>query len=324
MIRVTTVLFTLLTMGLGTSSLAQPLQPVDFAIEPMTFTCQQTTCDAELWLPALQNNEARPPVIVMAHGFGALRDWGLAPFAEHFVRAGFAVLQFDFRGFGQSGGSTRRVVDGKAHVEDWHSALDAIAQHPRVDPERIGIWGVSFSGGQALAIGAERPNQIKALSALVPFVSGFSSGLQYPIRFYPKALWYALRDTLRFENDHPIYVPMISPDGFAALVCDECYEGYHGLMPADAQNLVAARIFLSLPFWSPGSSASDIQAPTLVIAAENDGLIPIGKLREVVSTIPTSEYVELVGADHFSPTASPFFEAVVARQTAFFTEQLMP
>ena len=295
-------------------------------VQPMTFACQQVTCDGEIWLPAARSDGQKPPVILMAHGFGALRDWGLTPFAERFVKAGFAVVRFDYRGFGKSGGQPRRVVDGQAHVKDWLSALDAVAQRKDIDPQRIGIWGSSYSGGQVLVVGAERAQQVKAVSAQVPFVSGLSSGLQFPIKYQPMATWHALRDLMRGDDEEPVYVPIIAQDAFAALICAECKEGYKKLVPAgqEAQNKVAARVFLSLPFWFPGDSAPQIQAPTLIIAAEKDGLIPVKKVREVAKSVPKGEYLELPGADHFSPYTGPVFEQVVARQTAFFTRHLKP
>ena len=137
-----------------------------------TFPCQQARCDAELWLPAQAPGARKPAVILMAHGFGATKEWGLPAFAERFVKAGFAVVRFDYRGFGKSGGQPRRVVDGQAHVKDWLSAIDAIRQRPDVDGQRLGIWGTSYSGGQVLVAGAERPGVVKAVSAQVPFVSG--------------------------------------------------------------------------------------------------------------------------------------------------------
>ena len=42
------------------------------------------------------------PCVVMAHGFSATRDDGLAPYAEAFRDAGFAVVLFDYRYFGAS------------------------------------------------------------------------------------------------------------------------------------------------------------------------------------------------------------------------------
>ena len=288
--------------------------------------CQQTTCDGELWLPIQPAGAPKPAIIVMAHGFGGLKDWGLGPYAERFVKAGFAVVRFDYRGFGKSGGQPRRVVDGKEHVKDWLSVIDAMAKRPDVDGQRLGIWGTSYSGGQVLVAGADRPGVVKAVSAQVPFVSGFSSSLRFPIKYQPLAGWYALRDLLRSDTEEPLYVPTVAKDGFAALICDECVEGYASLHPKGApdpaESKVAARVFLSLPFFSPGSRAADIQAPTLIIAAENDGLIPVEKVRSVAKALPHGEYVELKGAHHFSPYTGPLFEQVVNKQTAFFQQIL--
>lgn len=289
---------------------------------PVTFACQATTCDGELWLPA---GTAKPPVIVMAHGFGALRDWGLKPYAERFVQAGFAVLRFDYRGFGKSGGQPRRVVNGKEHVKDWSSAIDAVRQRKDVDGARVGLWGTSYSGGHVLQVAADRPEAVKAVSSQVPFVSGWQSSLTFPLKYQPVAAWYALRDLMRSDSETPLYVPTIAAGQFSALICPECGEGYKKLMPPgtpEADTKVAARVFMSLPFYSPGSAADRIQAPTLVIASEKDGLIPVKGVRKVAAQLKHGEYVELAGADHFSPYTGPLFEQVVARQTAFFKKNL--
>ena len=53
----------------GTTSIAAPADALPFTTVNATFACQNTTCDAEIWLP---QGVTKPPVIVMAHGFGAL------------------------------------------------------------------------------------------------------------------------------------------------------------------------------------------------------------------------------------------------------------
>lgn len=294
-----------------------------------TFACQDTTCDAELWLPVLSRGAARPPVIIMAHGLGALKDWGLQPYAERFVTAGFAVVRFDYRGFGRSGGQPRRVVDAQAQVQDWLAAIDQIRLRGDVDGQRLGLWGTSYSGGEVLVAAAERPGAVKAVSAQVPFVSGWSSSLRYPLRHLPQATWLALRDRLRSNKEAPLYVPVLAEagqDGVAVLICAECAEGYRKLVPANvgaAERQVAARVFLSLPFFWPGRRAEDILAPTLIVAAEQDGLIPLRAVREVAHELKHGEYLELAGANHFSLYSGPVFEQVVARQLAFFRKNLM-
>ncbi len=326
-------LFTLVVGAAPLCSQAQPSPAVPAApataqataahtTVPVTFACQATPCDGELWLPA---GASKPPVIVMAHGFGALRDWGLKPYAERFVQAGFAVLRFDYRGFGKSGGQPRRVVNGKEHVKDWASAIDAVRQRQDVDGTRVGLWGTSYSGGHVLQVAADRPEAVKAVSSQVPFVSGWQSSLTFPLKYQPVAAWYALRDLMRSDSETPLYVPTIAAGQFSALICPECGEGYKKLMPAgtpEADTKVAARVFMSLPFYSPGGAADRIQAPTLVIASEKDGLIPVKGVRKVAAQLKHGEYVELAGADHFSPYTGPLFEQVVARQTAFFKKHL--
>ncbi|MFN3470940.1 MAG: hypothetical protein ACK4Z7_14680, partial [Novosphingobium sp.] len=65
-------------------------QPAAASVQALSIPCGNTTCDAEIRRPP---GVARPPVIVMAHGFGALRDWGLTPFAVSFSEGGCTKSQ---------------------------------------------------------------------------------------------------------------------------------------------------------------------------------------------------------------------------------------
>lgn len=308
-----------LALAFFDSSQAAPA--VSYQVRTAAFISQNATCDAELWLP---KGVQKPPVIVMAHGFGALKSWGLDPFAERFVKAGFAVMRFDYRGFGRSGGEPRRVVDGREQVKDWLAAVESLQHRGDIDPKRLGIWGTSFSGGEVLVVAAQRAGTVKAVSAQVPMINGFQSALRFPIKYYPLAAWYATRDWLRKSGDTPVYVPIISRDGFAALSCKECAEGYGRLVPPgmESENKVAARFVWSLPFFRPAESAPNIRIPTLLIAAEQDGLIPIAGIREMVPEMSNVDYMELQGADHFSLYTGPVFEKVVDRQVTFFRRNL--
>ena len=69
----------------------------DFTRTDVDFVSSGTRCAAWLYRP---HGVARPPVVVMAHGFGAERTFGLPAFAGRFAAAGLAVLLFDYRGFG--------------------------------------------------------------------------------------------------------------------------------------------------------------------------------------------------------------------------------
>ena len=46
----------------------------------------------------------------MAHGFSGVREQRLDAYAERFAQAGLAVLVFDYRHFGASGGEPRQLL----------------------------------------------------------------------------------------------------------------------------------------------------------------------------------------------------------------------
>jgi dipeptidyl aminopeptidase/acylaminoacyl peptidase len=109
------------------------------------FQSGKDTCRAWLYRPA---SAAVPvPCVVMAHGLGGTREATLAPYAERFQSEGFAVLVFDYRGFGASGGEPRQVVSVPAQLDDWQAAIDCARSFPDVDPSRIGLWGSSSAAG---------------------------------------------------------------------------------------------------------------------------------------------------------------------------------
>jgi len=70
------------------------------------------------WLYLPTNEASRNPAITMAHGYAAVKELGLAKFAEAFANAGFVVLVHDHRTFGISGGEPRQDVDPWRQVAD--------------------------------------------------------------------------------------------------------------------------------------------------------------------------------------------------------------
>ena len=77
-------------------------------------------CSAWLYLP---DGVVKPSLVVMAHGFGGLRNCGLEPYAELFADHGLAVLLFDYRGFGESEGNSKALISPRRHVDDYHAAV---------------------------------------------------------------------------------------------------------------------------------------------------------------------------------------------------------
>jgi fermentation-respiration switch protein FrsA (DUF1100 family) len=101
---------------------------------------------ATLYEPSNAPPPAGYPAIVLFHGIGGKRQ-DLAAIAQSFDD-NFAVLAFDARGHGQSGGLVS--IDGAREIADTREVYDQLAARPEIDKTRIGAWGISLGGGAVL------------------------------------------------------------------------------------------------------------------------------------------------------------------------------
>ena len=144
----------------------------------VTFRSGDSSCAAWLYRPDSPASD-HLPVVVMAHGLGAVREMRLDAFAERFTAAGYVCLVFDYRHFGASGGEPRQLLDVGHQREDWRSAVAHARTLDGVDPERVVLWGTSFGGGHVIATGAE-DHRVAAVISQCPFTDGLASGLRIP------------------------------------------------------------------------------------------------------------------------------------------------
>ena len=95
----------------------------------------------------LPKSVERPPLIVMAHGSQRATTETYAKRATSLVQRGFAVLRFDKRGVGKSGGEYSKDFDHMTVLAgDLVAAVDFVKGDPRIDASRIGLMGGSQAG----------------------------------------------------------------------------------------------------------------------------------------------------------------------------------
>lgn len=74
--------------------------------------------------------------------------------AEAFVKVGFAVLRFNFRGVGQS---TGQYSEGIGEQEDAKAAVGWLGTQPGVNPDQLFLAGYSFGARVTLAVASNDP-----------------------------------------------------------------------------------------------------------------------------------------------------------------------
>lgn len=129
--------------------------------------------DGDLHLPVEASTAAPVPTVVACSGYQGLKVIHPERFARALVPRGYAVLAFDYRGFGQSEGERGRLVP-QEWVEDVRAAVDRLTGVPEVDPSRLALLGWGLGGGVVVAEAADDP-RVRAVACLNGIGDGFRS-----------------------------------------------------------------------------------------------------------------------------------------------------
>ena len=122
--------------------------------------------DGTVYLPA----STPAPAVIVAHGFGGSKQ-SVVSDAEDLARAGFVVLAYSARGFGDSTGQIAldsldyEVPDASALV-DWLSKRADVTQDGPGDP-RVGVTGASYGGALSLMLAGTD----QRIDAVVPLIT---------------------------------------------------------------------------------------------------------------------------------------------------------
>ncbi len=284
-----------------------------------TFTSQGDKLKAWLYLPS---GVSRPPVVVMAHGFGGQRWMRLPAYAEHFARMGMAVFLFDYRGFNDSDGEPRNYINPARHLQDWDAAIAYVKKQDSIDAKRMALWGTSFSGGHVIVEAAKHP-EVRAVVSQVPFTDGMSTMWYYittdPL-FALKGTYHGLADiftSLFTKNRHTVPIAGRPGEDFAMMCQPDTMEGLIKLLGNNEKrfekdNYCPGNIVLTLGLYRPISDAEKVSCPALVIGAERDTLFPPTGPKKMADRMKKATYISLP-MNHFDPyMGEPFKKLVMA------------
>lgn len=233
------------------------------------------------------------PALVMCHGWGGQKSHLNPQIAPSFAQAGYVVLTFDYRGWGESNSrliiqgdmpkpdadgnvtvtalAVRQLVDPLDQQEDIDAAITFIEGEPGVDADRIGIWGSSFGGGHVIWRAAHDP-RVKCVLAQVGGMNAAFGVNQEAIHASKIKRARGELSPLPLDDDKP-----------AGLIGSPYYERFAEFVPVDF--------------------AGDINVPVHIIDAGNEHYFDIkdngGKVYEALKGRVASEYHVFEGIGHY-------------------------
>jgi len=144
----------------------------------------------------IPKGEGRLPVVVLQHGSGGMAA-NVEMWSREFNEIGISTLALDgFTGRGLTQVNNNQALLGRLNfVLDIYRALDVLAKHPRVDPQRIALMGFSRGGQAALYASLKRFHKMWN-----------RSGIEFAayIPFYPDCATTFVTDTE--VADRPIHI----------------------------------------------------------------------------------------------------------------------
>jgi len=291
----------------------------------VSFEVEGTRISAWLYLP--DNLSSSVPCIVIANGLGGTKDMLLESYAVRFREAGYAVLTFDYRFFGESGGEPRQLIWMPHQLKDLETAISYARNRKEIDPARIALWGTSAGGGHVITIAA-RDNKIACVSAMVPMLDG---KVAIENQAGEEDDWLSLRMFLHAQRDmfryrfglSPHRIPIVNKPGTIGLMTSaDTYDDFVKHLPVNYVNQVCARIILRTSSYRPVETAQNIQCPVLLQISENDSLIPKKVSEGTIRKLGSKVEVKYYSVGHFEIYTGDSFERSVGEQLDFFKKYL--
>lgn len=287
-----------------------------------TFVSEGDTCSAMLHIAAGSEGKARPGIL-MVGGWGSVQQALTHSFVSRFVAAGYAVMEFDFPGWGLSGGWPRQDINPWRRVRAANDALAHLKSQPQVEAHRILVWGTSFGGGHVVDLAAEHPD-LQGAIIQVPMLDGLTTLRAVPLRRMLQIVGLGVADLLK--PGASLTLPTVARQGeFGTMDRDHAWDALQlGLAAHEGAkyvNRVTARSTLTIGFYRPWTRLRNVQIPLLMVGATHDTVAPFveDKVRRVANP---NIRVQQIHADHFDPYFEPVFPEAIAPQLAFLREIL--
>ena len=240
-------------------------------------------------------------VLILLHGFGAsLHTW--EPWAGRLSGA-FRVIRFDLPGFGLTG------ADPTGDYSDRRSMHVLLALMDRLGVRRASLIGNSLGGKIAWNFALDYPDRVDRLVLVSPdgFASpGFEYGKKPVLPLMVRLLPYVMPRSFLRMSLAPAY-------GDPKALTDATVTRYRDLMLAPGVRTAMLARMRQVMLDDPQPLLRRIQAPTLLLWGEKDGMIPFSNAADYARFLPHATLVALPGLGHVPFEESPMIALAPVR-----------
>jgi pimeloyl-ACP methyl ester carboxylesterase len=176
--------------------------------------------------------------------------------------------------------------------------------------QRFPLFALSAGGPVAIAYAARHPEKVSHLILYGSFLRGRLKRHRTPEQAEEARV---LLDMMRvgWGRANPafrqVYTSLFIPEGTA-----EQMQWFNDLQRISTSPELAARIFSASSQTDVSELARQITAPTLVLHARDDAVVPFIEGREVAATIPGARFVSLEGKNHILLAQEPAWQQFLA------------
>jgi pimeloyl-ACP methyl ester carboxylesterase len=239
------------------------------------------------------------PALIFLHGFGSSLqtwdDWARDLEADH------RVIRYDLPGFGLTG------ADLSEDYSDSRSIVVLLALMDRLGVARATVVGNSMGGRIAWTFAALHPDRTDKLVLISP--DGFASpGIEYGVTskapLMMRALPYVLPSFMLRDSLAPAYAN-------ADVIAEALFARYRDMMLAPGVRQAIVDRMNQMVLVDPVPLLKVIQAPTLIMWGEKDGMIPFANSADYLRALPNAVLAALPGVGHLPQEEAPTTVAIV-------------
>ena len=262
--------------------------------------------------------------IVLCHGYTGVKDLYLPDNARVLVEAGYVVLAFDYKGWGESEGPRTRLAP-YSRVADVQAALTFLGARAEVDETRLGVYGTSYGGATVVWTGAV-DRRVQCIVSVV----GVGHGERWMRSVRRPDEWFDLLDrsaadrvkrVMEGKSELVDRSEILLPDRQSAEIAVAARRN----VPSALNTLPLEYVDETLGFHPEWVVDRIAPRPILFITTDNDRLVPPEESRTLYDKAgEPKKLVVLEGYGHYEVYAEPAFSEVMRETLAWFREHLPP